>query len=73
MPNSTSEDFVRVKRLANAIEDRDYIVFEINEKFPPDSHGCHEAMHLASVINDLVDERLCNYPAIPRNAEWYWL
>jgi hypothetical protein len=25
------------------------------------------------VINDLVDERLCNHPAILRNAEWYRL
>jgi hypothetical protein len=75
MPNSIPEEFeqARLQRLANAIEDRNYTVSEIDEKFAPGTHGCHEAMHLASVINDLVDERLCNHPAILRNAEWYRL
>lgn len=63
----------RVQRLAKAIEDRDFTASEIEKKFAPGTHGCHEAMHVACLMNDLVDERLCSHPAILRNAEWYRL
>lgn len=36
----------------------------------PGSFGCHEAMHMASVLADMVGERLCEHPSISRNAAW---
>jgi len=38
--------------------------------FAPGSFGCHEAMHMASVLMETVDERLCEHPAIKANPEW---
>lgn len=41
-----------------------------NEQFKPGSFGCHEALHMASVLAEMVDERLCEHPAIQGNAIW---
>ena len=40
------------------------------EGFAPGSFGCHEALHMASVLAEMVDERLCQHPAIAARKEW---
>jgi len=61
----------RQKRLQAAINRRDYSADEMQEKFAPGSHGCHEALHVSSMLGDLVDERLCDHPAVLMVPEWY--
>jgi len=38
--------------------------------FAPGTHGCHEALHMASVLMEMVDERLCQHPAVLLKPEW---
>ena len=38
--------------------------------YEPGSFGCHEALHMASVLGEIVDERLRNHPAVQLNHEW---
>lgn len=40
------------------------------ERFGPGTFGCHEALHMASMLAEMVDERLCEHPAIQLNPEW---
>lgn len=40
------------------------------KRFKPGTHGCHEALHMASVLLEMVDERLVQHPAIERNKKW---
>ena len=39
-------------------------------QFAPGTMGCHEALHMASVLAEMVDERLCEHSAIKQNDEW---
>ncbi len=39
-------------------------------RFVPGTFGCHEALHMASVLAEMVDERLCEHPAIQLQPEW---
>jgi hypothetical protein len=41
------------------------------EDFMPGTFGCHEAMHMASVLVDMVGNQLLEHPAILQNADWY--
>lgn len=44
---------------------------EINpEDFKPGSFGCHEALHTAHVIIDMIDGHLINHPAIEADEEF---
>lgn len=43
------------------------------ERFRPGTHGCHEAMHMASVLSDTVSARLVEHPAIVLRPEWHAL
>ncbi|HEV7305191.1 hypothetical protein [Ensifer sp.] len=63
----------RQQRLQAAIDRRDYTLDEMCEKFSPGTHGCHEALHVASMLGDLVDGRLCDHPAVLMVPEWYAL
>lgn len=40
------------------------------EHFKPGSFGCHEALHMASFFAGVVDEELCEHPAIKAREEW---
>jgi hypothetical protein len=40
------------------------------ERFAPGSFGCHEALHMASVFAEMVDEKLGQHPAILLQPEW---
>lgn len=40
------------------------------KNFAPGSFGCHEAMHMAHVLAEMVDERLCQHPAVMLKPEW---
>ncbi|MDK1489401.1 hypothetical protein QN219_04935 [Sinorhizobium sp. 7-81] len=63
----------RQRRIKAITDRRDYPLVEMREKFAPGTHGCHEALHVASMLGDFVDERLCNHPAVLLNPEWYRL
>ena len=39
-------------------------------RFAPGTHGCHEALHMASVLMEMVDEQLCEHPAVKLKPEW---
>lgn len=39
-------------------------------RFAPGSFGCHEALHMASVLAEMVEARLCEHPAVQMVPEW---
>lgn len=39
-------------------------------RFEPGTHGCHEALHMAHVLAEMVSERLYEHPAIESVPEW---
>jgi hypothetical protein len=41
------------------------------DKFKPGTFGCHEALHVASILTEEVYDRLAEHPAILQNPEWY--
>ena len=41
-----------------------------DDNFGPGSFGCHEVLHIASVLAELVDEQLRQHPAIALRADW---
>lgn len=40
-------------------------------RYGPGSYGCHEALHMASVILGILDRELVGHPTILTNREWY--
>jgi hypothetical protein len=38
--------------------------------FAPGTHGCHEALHVALMFAEIVDEYLVRHPAIKAKPEW---
>lgn len=36
----------------------------------PGGFGCHEALHMTSVIIDMLEKHLIDHPAIELNPEW---
>jgi hypothetical protein len=38
--------------------------------YAPGTHGCHEALHMAYVLAELVDRQLCTHPAVALRPEW---
>ena len=40
------------------------------DRFDPGTFGCHEALHMAHVLAELVETRLCEHPAIQANPGW---
>jgi hypothetical protein len=38
--------------------------------FAPGTHGCHEALHVALMFAEIVDEYLVRHPAIKAEPEW---
>ena len=38
--------------------------------FAPGTFGCHEALHMASVLAEMVNASLCQHPAVEANSEW---
>ena len=41
-----------------------------DENFKPGTFGCHEALHMASFLCDVVDRQLVEHEAIKQNKEW---
>ena len=41
------------------------------EKFQPGSFGCHEALHVASMLADIVSTQLLDHPAILLDSDLY--
>lgn len=39
-------------------------------RFAPGSYGCHEALHMTSMLAETVGERLSAHPAIMQNPDW---
>lgn len=42
-------------------------------KFAPGTFGCHEALHMTSVLVNTVSEHLVEHPAIMLNPSWHAL
>ncbi|MBN8997696.1 MAG: hypothetical protein J0H94_21010 [Rhizobiales bacterium] len=40
-------------------------------RYGPESFGCHEALHVANIVVNLIDRELRAHPAILQNADWY--
>lgn len=40
------------------------------QRFKPGSFGCHEALHMASVLAEMIDEQLCQHNAVSTRPEW---
>jgi hypothetical protein len=38
--------------------------------FAPGTHGCHEALHVALMFAEIIDEYLVRHPAIKAEPEW---
>ena len=38
--------------------------------FSPGSFGCHEALHLAMVFGEMIDEHLTSHQAVEANPVW---
>lgn len=70
-PEEIEQD--RIERLAAGADDRESTPEELIADFAPGTFGCHEALHTASIVMNLVDERLCEHPAILANPDWYRL
>jgi hypothetical protein len=62
----------RLERLAELeqdhTEDPDW-----KNRFAPGTFGCHEALHLASVIERLVEQDLAEHPAVVLKPRWFQL
>lgn len=67
-----TESFRR-ERLEAICHDYSSTPDEIMERFRPGTHGCHEAMHAASMLMDLLDNRLAEHPAVVLVPEWHKL
>lgn len=67
-----TESFRR-ERLEAICRDYNSTPEEIRERFQPGSHGCHEAMHTASLLMDLLDNRLAEHPTVVLVPEWHQL
>ena len=39
-------------------------------RYAPGTHGCHEALHMAHVLGELVSHRLMDHPAVAARPEW---
>ena len=63
----------RLERLATAAAERDYTIAELADHFAPGTPGCHEALHVASMLCDSVDRYICDHPAVLGDPEWYQL
>ena len=40
------------------------------DEYKPGSFGCHEALHLTSVLAGLVEEQLVGHPAVQMDPQW---
>ena len=66
-PECQCEEQASVSRTAaKQIAERDRIA----ATYRPGTFGCHEALHMASVARDFVEEHVCNHPTIGLNPEW---
>src|SRR5690242_5190523 len=46
---------------------------ELKVRYAPGTFGCHEALHVASVVGPLVERELLEHGAILANPEWFAL
>ncbi|MDR6955238.1 hypothetical protein J2X65_004617 [Ancylobacter sp. 3268] len=59
----------RLEELAEAVADRETSAAELAVDFAPGSFGCHEALHIAAVVMNLIDRDLRSHPAVLVNAD----
>ena len=43
---------------------------DVNNTYGPGTFGCHEALHSASLIMEMIDRDLCGHPAIQADLGW---
>lgn len=71
MPDDTPEE-LEAERL-KAIRQLDLDTPDWREDFSPGTHGCHEALHVASIYTDNIFRDLAGHPAIVADPKWYSL
>jgi hypothetical protein len=60
------EDQKASQQTTESIEERD----ERLSRFRPGTYGAHEAFHMAFVLAEEVDLRLCQHPTVMLNPAW---
>lgn len=75
LETDTTEDIeaLRLQRLAECASERATTAEGLAAQFCPGSLGCHEALHGASILMEMVDRELCDHPAVLANPDWYAL
>lgn len=43
----------------------------LEEAFAPGTLGCHEALHTAALLLDMLERHLFDHPAVAANPDWY--
>jgi hypothetical protein len=43
---------------------------ETEPGYSPGSFGCHEALHVAYIMANMIDEQICQHLAVSQNPEW---
>lgn len=43
---------------------------ELDAQYRPGTYGCHEALHLTSVLTELVSREVVEHPAIVAREDW---
>jgi hypothetical protein len=56
-----------------SLAERDAEETDWRERFAPVTCGCHEALHVASILTQLIATRLLEHGAVIQNPEWYAL
>lgn len=57
----------RLEDLAKASMDNDGDL----SGYAPGSFGCHEALHVASLLGDDISRKLSSHPSVLMNPNWY--
>ena len=68
---SSDHEEMRTSSLAEAAEALGLSEKDIGAAFAPGTMGCHEAMHMAFVVADMVDRHLRELPAILARPDWH--
>ena len=66
-----SDPVERSDRIAAAMQTAQQADHDLDPRqWAPDTFGCHEALHAASMITAMADDYLAEHPAVMANAEW---
>jgi hypothetical protein len=75
MIGSTDDEIeaFRLQRLAEMLSESGETRQRLEARYAPGTFGCHEALHVASLLMEEVDRHLAEHPAVALNPDWYRL